>query len=329
MKKKLCFINSILFILIIFCHPCSAKELKILFNTNVSGNSNIYSIDIKNPSSSKKLTNSKDYEFWPRWSTKAQKIVYCSMPYSDTGPGKSKIWIMDADGKNNEKLTNGDYDDFFPNWSPDGEKIVFQSYAHSNGEIYIMDLKNKEIKRLTDDSFEDSYPSFYPDGKKIIYQSKREKKIRISVMNIDGTDKQFIFPEDTIENLDISSISPPEESRGPGRIVGGNNELEPAFSSDGKKIYFLIDNFNLNQHLYEYDSNMNTIRLISNQNFEGAILTDKYFSISKEGLILISSVSHDISLDIWQLYLVNADNNITDRIKILENYNIWFPSWME
>ncbi|MBI4649761.1 PD40 domain-containing protein, partial [Candidatus Desantisbacteria bacterium] len=133
------FKNIYLFIIIfiiIFTASVFSKQngARILFNADKTGYVDIYSIDPDNTSDIQMLTKSKDYDFWPRWSEKNKKILYCSLPFSSDGYGKSKIWTMDHDGKNNIKLTDGNFDDFFPNWSLDGKYIVFQSYRDSNGE---------------------------------------------------------------------------------------------------------------------------------------------------------------------------------------------------
>ncbi|MBI4650328.1 PD40 domain-containing protein [Candidatus Desantisbacteria bacterium] len=279
----------------------------------------------------KNLSNSKDFEFWPRWSQKTKKILFCSIPFSTTGYKKSKIWIMDDEGKNRIKLTDGEnHNDFFPNWSPDSKKVVFQSNRDGNGEIYIMDGDGKNVKRLTNNNFEDSYPSFSPDGKKIIFQSQRLKKIQIFIINSDGTGEEPLFDEKAMTQIDLatSAFSLRPNSRAPKYIVGDNNEFCPNFSFDGEKIYFIMNNYSTPPQIYEYDTKSQTIRKFSAIAKDKSLFKDDYVFVSPDNKkILISTLSDKDYMRRRMSFISTSD--FDDRKIIVDwDCNIWFPSWM-
>lgn len=110
-------IKKIILIFFIFLYTsiiyAEKKRIENSFNSNKTGYMEIYSLNSSNIKDIKMLTNSKDFNFWPRWSLKAKKILFCSMQFTSDGFNKSKIHIMDEDGKNIKKLTEGESDDFF------------------------------------------------------------------------------------------------------------------------------------------------------------------------------------------------------------------------
>ena len=77
-----------------------------------------------------KLTQDSGANGSPTWSPDGKQIAFVS----DRDDGKSKIWIMNADGSNQRILPNGQNttsDGFLggqPAWSPDGTKILFTGY---------------------------------------------------------------------------------------------------------------------------------------------------------------------------------------------------------
>ena len=126
-----------------------------------------------------------------------------------------RIWVMDADGKNERQLTEsfGQY----PEWSPDGEQITFAGWG---GDIYIMNADGSDMKLLTGDNINqaDWYPTWSPDGKQIAFSRRTadEKFTNICVMNADGSDLRVLI-EEPWPSVNICS---------------------PSWSPDGKKIAF-------------------------------------------------------------------------------------------
>ncbi len=326
---------NFLIIIFLFFHSSiifgNQNETKILFNSNKSGNGKIYIASLKDPKDIKMITSSKNYEFCPRWSEKAKKIVYCSLPVTSDGYGKSTIWTMDLDGKNQQQITKGGkYDDLLPNWSPDGKKIVFQSYRDKNGEIYIMDADGKNVKRLTNDDFEDAYPSFSPDGKKIMYQSLQPKKIKIILMNLDGSDSQPLFPDEVSEGIYAPNINLPQNSKRPASIVGGNNEFAPVFSPDGKKIYFIVDNYNYPPQIFEYNLDAQAIKRINTMDKKDEMFMDQEVAVSPDGKELLIITYQEIdNTKTRRLYLMELNTETRKQLFEKNFDDIWFPTWIK
>ena len=152
--------------------------------------------------------------------------------------------------------------------SPNGEKMVFDML----GDIFIVDAKGGKASALTQDFAWNIHPAISPDGKKIAFISDRDGLSNVWVMDIDGSNLKQITKEK--KNLIHSpKWSPDSEyivvSKGimssrsipAGEIwlfhhTGGSgiaikerengkveqqNIADPAFSPDGKYIYFTHD----------------------------------------------------------------------------------------
>lgn len=84
----------------------------------------------------------------PSWSPDGKKIAFVNRN------GKSRIWLMDPDGKNKRQVTNGPWQyDYNPSWSTDGKKIVYMStenpYDERKGDIFVVDLDTAKTTRIT------------------------------------------------------------------------------------------------------------------------------------------------------------------------------------
>ena len=82
----------------------------------------------------------------------------------------TKIYVMDADGKNLKRLTKEDQNEFKPIWSPDGRWIAYTTWSHARGgHIYKMRSDGKgKPKQLTDNEAFYTDLAFSPDGSTIV-----------------------------------------------------------------------------------------------------------------------------------------------------------------
>ena len=149
--------------------------------------------------------------------------------------------------------------------SPDGESIVFDLL----GDIYIMDADGGKAKALTSDIAWQMQPRFSPDGKHIAFTSDQGGGDNIWVMNVDGSEQTAVTNE-TFRLINSPAWSPDSNyivarkhftgtrSLGAGEVwmyhkTGGSGMMltkrpnqqkdlgEPAFSPDGKYVYFSQD----------------------------------------------------------------------------------------
>jgi len=163
--------------------------------------------------------------------------------------------------------------------SPDGEDIVFDLL----GDLYLMPIAGGEARALTSGLKWDMQPRFSPDGKHIVFTSDRGGGDNIWVMKRDGSDPKQLT-EERFRLLNSPVWSPDGEyiaarrhytstrSLGAGEIwlyhrSGGSGVQlnvkptdqkdlgEPAFSHDGRYVYFSEDTTPGSSFQYNKDPN--------------------------------------------------------------------------
>ena len=110
------------------------------------------------------------------------KVVYNVSDYSvENNNSFSRIYIMDADGKNMKCLTRGKYSEYSPVWTPSGN-IAFMTASSGEMQLWEMDSKGKNRRQITD--IQDGITGFKysPDGQQIVYSA--EVKIKDQVADI-------------------------------------------------------------------------------------------------------------------------------------------------
>ena len=130
----------------------------------------------------RRLTDTKNEDFWPSWSPDGEHIVFTS----NRNKIDSEIYIMDSDGSNQINLTNNSGNDWLPFWSPDGKYIYFSSRRDGNAEIYVMNKDGTEQINLTNTSFDDFFAIPSPDGLYLAFTSVRDGIENIYMMQLDN-----------------------------------------------------------------------------------------------------------------------------------------------
>ena len=188
---------------------------KIVFDSNVDGNPEIYVMNADGTGRTR-LTNNAAVDAYPSWSPDGSKIAFTS-----ERAGGGHIYVMNADGTNVVALTsNLGGNNFGPSWSPTGSKIAFSTARDGNLEIYVMNPDGTNPINLTNDARRDYDPSWSPDGSKILFTREginQGDRADIYVMNASGSGQT---------NLTNTATS---------------NEFSAAWSPDGSRILFSTD----------------------------------------------------------------------------------------
>ncbi|TWR31732.1 tolB protein precursor [Mucilaginibacter pallidiroseus] len=121
-------------------------------------------------------------------------------------------------------------------WSPDGNNIAFQGLSEGQSDLYMYNFQTKQVRQLTNDKYSDYQPSFSKDGRKIIYASDRATYDKTYSQQI-----TFNLAELDLATGHITDIN----------VFNGANNLNPMYSGDGKKVYFLSNRDGF-RNLYSY-----------------------------------------------------------------------------
>lgn len=169
---------------------------------------------------------------------------------------RNHIYVITPGDSIPTQLTSGDFDDSSPVWSPDGTKIAFVSNrtadpdGNADSNIWVVSAnttdKGKTLVQVTTNPNQDTSPAWSPDGKSIAYKTVLNGKL----LWYAG------------EKLAVSSAA-----GGEAKILTADldrNISKPKFSSDGKSIYFLLEE-NGRSVLASVDMNGKNLKRVINE----------------------------------------------------------------
>jgi len=96
----------------------------------------------------------------------------------------STITTVARDGSDARPLTMGSS----PDWSPDGSRL-----AYTNGGVWVMNADGSDQRRLWEGTAYE--PAWSHDGQRIAFTTPAGLKMRVAVMNADGSGLAFLTPE--------------------------------------------------------------------------------------------------------------------------------------
>lgn len=165
---------------------------------------------------------------WAKPAKVIEKLHYRADGAGFLEDGYTQLFVVPAEGGTPRQITSGAFNHgSTPSWTPDGKTLILSAnrhddweYAPVNTEVYEVSLADGAIKALTDRNGPDHSPVVSPDGRQIAYlgfddQYQGYQVTYLYVMNRNGGNRKVLTA-----NLDRSVLS-------------------PAWSADGKGIYFL------------------------------------------------------------------------------------------
>jgi len=152
------------------------------FGLSTSGSRDDHNIWIVNMDKTgpKKLTNLKQMQHLPTWSTDGKWILFSSK----TNDQHNDIKRVSLDGKKTESLTINALYNFDAVASIDNE-LAFSSNRSGSYEIW-KQSPNEEPVQLTKSVAKDARPSWSPDGQSIVFESSHGGTMNIWKMNSNG-----------------------------------------------------------------------------------------------------------------------------------------------
>jgi dipeptidyl aminopeptidase/acylaminoacyl peptidase len=176
----------------------------------------------------------------------------------EDGSGHSAIWLGDLATGTARRFTSGEAADTQPRWSPDGSRLAFVSTRHENKpQIFVIDLAGGEPERVTQAPEGATTPCWSPDGTSLCFSSAipteaqkvpqetawldahsglkdppRMRRQSTLLSRLDG--RGYIDRRIHLFVVDLNATGAE-----PRQLTDGDfDELEPAWSPDGRTIVF-------------------------------------------------------------------------------------------
>ncbi len=213
----------------------SPDGAELVYSRFDEGFSDLYKLQIANPSKTIALTNHRPqvdtgaegyntealWAMQPAWSPDGERIAYTS----DVGSEYPGLFSMDTEGNRTrrlESLNHGAQAVEHPSWSPDGSKIAVANYVTGNGigQIYVLNLALGKWTEITDSKDGAYDPAWSPDGEWIAFTMRHGTAHDVYVVPTDATKWAGDHPTPIQLTTDGASRS-------------------PAWSPDGSKLAYL------------------------------------------------------------------------------------------
>jgi TolB protein len=146
----------------------------------------------------------------------ATQIAYVS-EQRDGGVSRYRLIVADADGENAQVIADSPRPLMSPAWSPDGRRLAYVSFEGDQSAIYVQTLRTGTRERVSGRAGVNGAPAFSPDG----------RRLALTLSPDNGNLEVFM--------LDLATQVLTQLTHDPAI------DTEPAWSADGRSIYFTSD----------------------------------------------------------------------------------------
>ncbi len=265
----------------------------------------------------------------PEISPDGRQVVFVRQGYDimkdDT---RSALWIMNADGTGLRALAADDKSYSSPRWSPDGSRLLFVSNRSGSNQLWVRWMDTGQEAQLTHLAGQSpGNIAWSPDGKSIamtLFVAQAHKPLVTMPPSPKGADwgppwrevDRLHYRQDEVGWLPrgfTHIFVLPADGGTPQQITFGDyNDAAPAWSADGKSLYF-----SSNRHDdWQYDVQNTEIYRVSATGGEPQVLTsrqgpDNGPTVSPDGT-RIAYIGFDdkyLGYQVRHLYVMNADGS--------------------
>jgi TolB protein len=128
------------------------------------------------------------------------------------------LWVADADGERPQSALASSEPIISPAWSPDGLQLAYVSFEARKPTIYVHEVATGKRRLVANFKGSNSAPAWSPDGKTLALTLSRDGGSQLNLLNLSAPGSE------------------------PRRIAQSSSiDTEPAFTADGRSIYFVSD----------------------------------------------------------------------------------------